>query len=290
MLKQMDKEDLLKIKERGGDVLVYAVNWDCNKITNFQPYPISTPKPKKKKKTEEGSSSSSNGGGGAGTASGTIKVVELYKPPAKVSIIYEATDTSTKSFYTAAQVRETLYKYFTRPFPNDPSETLVSSSNPRMITINPIIAKLLLNETKSPDAQLLRNGSATRDLLAERFVKEHQQYYTVISPSGEESKPKAGQPPKVVITLESRQGKKVVTRVRGMEVFGVDVGKFMDDLKSVAASSVTKGPIEGGGKAAEGMVEVMVQGDKSGEVEKILVKAGIRKAYLTVDNKLKKKK
>ncbi|EPS40105.1 hypothetical protein H072_6061 [Dactylellina haptotyla CBS 200.50] len=284
MLKQMDKDDLIKIKERGGDVLVYAVNWDCNKITSFVPYPIISPKPKRQKKTEDAGAGPSNG------TTGTIKVVEVYKPPAKVAIIYEATGTSTKAFYTASQVRDTLYKYFISPTPSDPSETLVSASNARVISLNPILAKLLLNDTKGPDVQMLKSGTATRDFLAERFVREHQQYYTIISPSGEESKPKTGQPPKIVVTLESRQGKKLVTRIKGMEVFGVDVGKFMDELKSVAASSVTKGPIEGGGKAAEGMVEVMVQGDKNAEVEKLLVKAGIRRANVMVDNKLKKKK
>ncbi|KAF3283129.1 hypothetical protein TWF970_001114 [Orbilia oligospora] len=285
MLKQMDKEDLLKIKERGGDVFVYAVNWDSPRLANFTPYPIVTPKPKKKPVDESTVGPSSSSSSGSSTA---IKVVELYKPPAKLNVLYEAAGVSSKAFYTSSQVRDTLYKYFTSPTPSDPSETLVSSTNARMVTLNPLLSNLLLDDTK--DARLLHSGSATRDLLAERFLRLHQQYYTIISPSGEESKPKSGQPPKITITLESRQGKKVVTRIKGLEVFGVDVGKFMDELKSVAASSVTKGPIEGGGKAAEGLVEVMVQGDKSAEVDKLLVKAGIRKADVVVDNKLKKKK
>ncbi|KAF3310049.1 hypothetical protein TWF173_010161 [Orbilia oligospora] len=285
MLKQMDKEDLLKIKERGGDVFVYAVNWDSPRLANFTPYPIVTPKPKKKPVDESAAGPSSSSSSGSSTA---IKVVELYKPPAKLNILYEAAGVSSKAFYTSSQVRDTLYKYFTSPTPSDPLETLVSSTNARMVTLNPLLSNLLLDDTK--DARLLHSGSATRDLLAERFLRLHQQYYTIISPSGEGSKPKSGQPPKITITLESRQGKKVVTRIKGLEVFGVDVGKFMDELKSVAASSVTKGPIEGGGKAAEGLVEVMVQGDKSAEVDKLLVKAGIRKADVVVDNKLKKKK
>ncbi|KAK6329873.1 hypothetical protein TWF718_003302 [Orbilia javanica] len=283
MLKQMDKDDLLKIKERGGDVFVYAVNWDSTRLANFTPYPISTPKPKKKPVDESAAGPSSSSG-----SSTAIKVVELYKAPAKLNAIYEVVDVSSRAFYTSSQVRDTLYKYFTSPSPSDPSETLVSSTNARMITLNPLLANLLLDNTK--DAKLLNSGTATRDLLAERFLRLHQQYYTIVSPSGEESKPKSGQPPKVTVTLESRQGKKVVTRIKGLEVFGVDVGKFMDDLKSVAASSVTKGPIEGGGKAAEGFVEVMVQGDKSSEVDKLLVKAGVRKTDVVLDNKLKKKK
>ncbi|KAK6360820.1 hypothetical protein TWF730_006942 [Orbilia blumenaviensis] len=285
MLKQMDKEDLLKIKERGGDVFVYAVNWDSNRLANFTPYPVITPKPKKKPVDESAAGPSSSGGSSSSTA---IKVVELYKAPAKLNPIYEVTGVSSKAFYTSSQVRDTLYKYFVSPTPADQSETLVSSTNARMITLNPLLSNLLLDDAK--DARLLSSGTATRDLLAERFLRLHQQYYTIVSPTGEESKPKSGQPPKITITLESRQGKKVVTRIKGLEIFGVDVGKFMDDLKSVAASSVTKGPIEGGGKAAEGMVEVMVQGDKSTEVDKLLVKAGIRKGDVAVDNKLKKKK
>ncbi|KAF3917170.1 Ligatin [Dactylellina cionopaga] len=286
MLKQMDKEELLKIKERGGDVVVYAVNWDCNKLTSFTPYPIIVPRQRKKKAEDNGEGTSSSS-----SAPSAIKVVELYKAlPKKLDAIYNASGTSSKSFYTASQLRETLYKYFASPDPKDPSETLVSATNARMVKINPILADLLLDDSRPADAKLLQVGQATRDLLAEKFVKAHQQYYRIISPSGEESKPRAGQPPKVVLTLESRQGKKTVTRVKGMEVFGVDVGKFMDELKAVAASSVTKAAVEGGGKAAEGMVEVMVQGDKSAEVERLLLKAGVRKMDLMVDNKLKKKK
>ncbi|KAF3941737.1 Ligatin [Dactylella cylindrospora] len=285
MLKAMDKENLLKIKDRGGDVVVYAVNWDCDKIRDFQPYPIIKPKPKKKKAEEGAASSSANGASG-----GTAKVVELYKPSAKLGVIYDITDTSMKEFYTASQVKETLYKYFTSPAPSDPSETLVSSTNARNITLNPIIANLLLDQSIPTDLRLLQARQATRDFLADRFIRLHNPYWSIVTPSGEETKPKAGTPPKITITIESRQGKKTVTKIKGMEVFGVDVGGFLEELKSVAASSVTTGKVEGGGKAAEGMVEVLVQGDKVSVVEGLLTKSGIRKVDITVDNKLKKGK
>ncbi|KAK6330506.1 hypothetical protein TWF696_003395 [Orbilia brochopaga] len=284
MLKQMDKENLLKIKERGGDVLVYAVNWDCDKITSFTPYPIDRPKKVSEGKKPEASTSASSSGSGSSTA--TVKIRELYKPPVKAAVIYDVTDTPFKAFYSASQVRETLYKYFAAPTPTDNS--LVLPTNARMVSLNPTLVDLLIDDSR--DVEILRAGRATRDMLAERFLRLHAPYYSMVLPSGEESKPRAGQPPKVVITLESRQGRKTVTRVKGMETFGVDAGKFMEELKSVAASSVTKGPIEGGGKAAEGMVEVMVQGDKTSEVERLLVKAGVRKTDITLDNKLKKKK
>ncbi|EWC43403.1 hypothetical protein DRE_07650 [Drechslerella stenobrocha 248] len=283
MLKQMDKDNLVKIKERGGDVLVYAVNWDSDRIRTFTPYPIEKPRKKAADSTGVAPAASASG---SSSAAASAKIVELYKPPVKAGAIYDVTKTSTKAFYTAAQVRETLYKYFTAPTPSD--EPLVSQTNARMITLNPTLADLLIDDSR--DVELLRAGRATRDMLAERFLRLHQPYYSIVLPNGEETKPRAGQPPKVVITLESRQGRKTVTRVKGMETFGVDAAKFMEELKSVAASSVTKGPIEGGGKAMEGMVEVMVQGDKTAEIERLLVKAGVRRADLTLDNRLKKKK
>ncbi|KAJ6256532.1 hypothetical protein Dda_8394 [Drechslerella dactyloides] len=282
MLKQMDKDNLLKIKERGGDVLVYAVNWDCDMITSFTPYPIDRSKKVSEGKKPEASTSGSS----SSSSAATVKIRELYKPPVKAAAIYDITETPLKAFYNASQVRETLYKYFAAPTPTD--DSLVLPTNARMISLNPTLADLLIDDSR--DVEILRAGRATRDMLAERFLRLHAPYYSIVLPNGEESKPRAGQPPKVVITLESRQGRKTVTRVKGMETFGVDAGKFMEELKSVAASSVTKGPIEGGGKAAEGMVEVMVQGDKTAEVERLLVKAGVRKADITLDNKLKKKK
>jgi len=276
MLKVMDKEALLKIKERSGEVVIYAVNWDADKISNFKPYPL----PKPKKKASDGPSSAPTN-----NSNSTTKVLELFKPSSKLTPIYDAISVSTRGTYTGAEVSQHLISFFTA----DPDASLIHPTNGRLITINPILAHTLLDPSVSVDAQIMSKGTIPRDQLLERFRKAHNPYYQIVKGSEPPSKPSPGSPPKILIVLEKRQGNKTMTKIQGLETFGVRPPVFAEELKKLAASSTTMQKLVGS-KPADNLVEVLAQGNQEAVVEKLLDKHGISKKYISVDNKLSKGK
>ena len=206
MLKVMDKDQILRIKQRSGEVVIYAVNWDADKIVKFKPYPLHKPT----KNVEAPSSSSNN-------INAPVKIVELFKPTSKLGPIYDAISVSVKNTYTGQEISSHLVAYFTA----DPDASLICITNARLITINPTIAHALLDPSIPIDAQILSKGLIPRDHLLERFKKLHSPYYQILRSSEPPNKPSPGSPPKISIVIEKRQGQKLMTKIQGLEVFGV---------------------------------------------------------------------
>ena len=94
--------------------------------------------------------------------------------------------------------------------------------------------------------------------------------------------------PKITLRLKTQQGKKIVTKVKGLEVFGVSLAAFVEALKGLVVSSIMIQAVVRS-KLSEGLVEVLVQGNQEEVVEKLLMKQEIAKKFLVVNNKLKKK-
>ena len=78
----------------------------------------------------------------------------------------------------------------------------------------------------------------------------------------------------MVLYLEKRQGRKTITRLTGMELFGIDPEILASELKIMCASSTTVSPVVGV-KSSQPQVEVMIQGSKLKEVCQSLTKYGI---------------
>jgi len=99
-------------------------------------------------------------------------------------------------------------------------------------------------------------------------------------------KPKSGPPPKVSVVIEKRTGTKTVTKVGGVEVFGINPDLLASDLQKKCASSTSVGQLMGG---KPGMMEVLVQGDQRDVVEKELGRRGVDRRWIDVVDKTKKK-
>lgn len=87
--------------------------------------------------------------------------------------------------------------------------------------------------------------------------------------------------------MEKRQGRKTVTRVFGLEPFGVDPKGLAEELQKICAGSATVGQAVA---LKPGLLEVMVQGSQAKEVEKALEKRGIPGRFVGVLDKTVGKK
>ena len=83
------------------------------------------------------------------------------------------------------------------------------------------------------------------------------------------------------LLVETRGGKKVVTRVLGLEAFGISPDEFADDLKPLCASSVAVYPATGEYKG----MEVLAQGSHVRYVLQVLNQQGLDEQFVLLKDK-----
>jgi translation initiation factor 2D len=187
----------------------------------------------------------------------------------------------TKDFYPASDLKSLLNSYIE-------TKSLAQPNNKRLIKLDDVLSNALFASTPADTNELAKSkGIYKRDQLAERLIAACSPYYRITAPSGEQQKPKSGQAPKISVVVEKRQAKKSVTRIFGLEPFGVDPKGLAEELQKVCAGSATVGQAVG---LKPGLLEVMVQGSQSKVVEKALEKRGVPARFLTVLDKIGGKK
>jgi translation initiation factor 2D len=102
-----------------------------------------------------------------------------------------------------------------------------------MINIDPIMCDAILTKQEYNSINKL-----TRDQILHRLCQKMQPFHTIKLP-GKEAVLRKGQPKPVEITQEVRQGRKTITKVTGVEGFGLDVDELSKELTRLCASSAT---------------------------------------------------
>jgi translation initiation factor 2D len=117
-----------------------------------------------------------------------------------------------------------------------------------------------------------------KDDLLKALLKKLSPYFAIVGPTGQ-CQISSGQLPSVTVTVETRMGNKVVTHIRGLEVFGVDLQAFTKDCQKRFACAASTGLVPGMVKDRE----VVVQGHLSSELEGLLVEGcGVPKHLIEV--------
>ncbi|KAJ3005789.1 Eukaryotic translation initiation factor 2D [Thoreauomyces humboldtii] len=266
-LKAMEKRGLIKLKERGGETLLVSVNRQHPHIVEFDaPKKLAGDEKLQKEglaglvgaPAETGGNAVGTQGSGAAKLTGPVSVIELYKPLQKELPLFQHVEHSKNSFYTLADLRNLINDYATL-------HSLVDRSNPRMIKIDPHLADSLLKREEYTTIDYL-----PRDVLVQRLVDRMQAFHELKAPGLTEGEIRKGVPKPIVIHLEKRGGNKCITRIVGMEAFGIGADQLAACLKIRCASSTSVTPIPG--KTTTVFHEVMVQGTKSKDVCAVLEK------------------
>ncbi|KAM5434106.1 hypothetical protein McanMca71_001547 [Microsporum canis] len=280
-IKHLDKMKLLKSKDRGGETIVMDVDFDDIQVDQFVPYRLP-------KKTSSGGAKAKIGPGNtAGSVSlEQVNVKTLYRPsPKLVPELFPALSTTdVNNYYSASDVSKRLNDYISSQDP-----PIISSSNPRLLKLNAFIGNKII---PSNDIGTLSRGTITRDALLKKLLEEPSlcaPYHAILKPNQTLSdvKPKPGALPKATITVERRTGTKLGTKVAGLDRFGISPQLLADELSKKCASSTSVSQALGG---AKGEMEVFLQGDHRGVVEKLLVDKGLKSQWISVVDKSQKKK
>lgn len=322
-VRQLAKEKLIKSKDQGNESVIMDIDFKHDSVVHFAPLHRA---PKQRSGNGQGQATSGSvkadasgvaksgqGQGSAGadtTTAGPANNPDPSRPDLKMSTFYRPKPflspifpTDSRTFLTKVDIQTRLNDYVT-------AEKLVDLSNKRMITLDPVLAGLF------SDADRPRSGSVTRASVYERIltpagsspfwllhpssvsapVSSSAATTTAVGQSSDMAtptttvyKPKPGHPPKLSVSLENRMGNKTVTKLTGLEQFGVDAHSLADELRRACAASTSVDRASGVKKGIEAW-EVMVQGKRTKDVLAVLERGfGVKEEWVDVVDKSKKK-
>ncbi|KAI9759130.1 MAG: hypothetical protein M4579_002577 [Chaenotheca gracillima] len=284
-IKALEKDLLLKSKDRnGGETVVLDIDFEDRAVAEFVPYKL----PKK------GAGIGSTGGVGVkGGPTGStsdpsvgqqLKRIGLYRPKEKLSPMFEAANSSIKALYLSTEIRSIVIGYVE-------SESLVDTTNRRLIKLNPFLANAVIDSNTPLDKQILAKGDVQRDTLVDRVIGSCSPYWAILrgSETKDDVKPSSGKPPQVQILLETRSGNKTVTKLSGVEAYHIQPQSLAEELQKVCASSTSVSQLVGS-SPRNPVMEVLVQGPQTKAVTKALEDRGLQKTWIEVVDKTKGKK
>ncbi|KAG5660153.1 hypothetical protein KAF25_003675 [Fusarium avenaceum] len=282
-IKQLDKLRIVKSKDRnGGETVILDIDFDHDQVNGFRPYRLPTPKATGSAagtSAEDGQASS-----GPSSSSGQkIDIQMVYRPSSK---LVPTLLPSKSEFYSAAQVSAAVKAYIDQ-------HPELGGQGKSTVKLDPFLANDILgSKPTDEDRSYLAAGRIPRGVLQKRVLEDSHlcQPFHIISQSGvpSDQKPKAGSPPRILITIEKRTGTKVVTKVSNLEPFFIDPQVLAPELQKKCAGSASVGQVAG---AKPGLMEVVVQGDQRKVLTtEILAKKGIDMKWVDTVDKTKPKK
>ncbi|KAI4123572.1 MAG: hypothetical protein LQ347_006097 [Umbilicaria vellea] len=283
----MDKEKLLRSKDRnGGETVVMDIDFEDRSITDFIPYKL----PKRDTPSADTSGGTASKAPATNNASNddsigqTLKTLILFRPKDKLAPIFAAASSSTKNLYLATELRSIATSYIE-------SENLVSPTNQRLVTLNPILANAVFDTPSSTDRDVLAKGTVPRDALLDRILSSCAPFHAILRNADPTTaaKPKAGAPPKITILVETRSGNKTVTKVSGLEAFHINAHRLGDELQKACASSTSVALLVGC-SPKNPVCEVLVQGPQRDVVARALERRGVQRGWVEVVDKTKGKR
>ncbi|KAF2128958.1 RNA binding protein-like protein Ligatin/Tma64 [Dothidotthia symphoricarpi CBS 119687] len=279
-VKSLDKQKMVRCKDRDGhEVVILDIDFKDRQIEQFVPYRL----PKKDAPTASASGKSGAPSSNESSVGQKLKLVSLLRPKEKLAPIFHASKADPRGMYTPAELKQILIAYVE-------AENLVNAKNRRLININPQLADALLGSSAADNAAL-SSGTMPRDALAERMVAATSPFHAILRNDADiaDTKPKAGAPPKITITLETRSGNKMVSKVHGLEPYHIAPQPLADELRKTCAGSTSVDKLQGS-SPKNPIMEVMVQGPQKDAILKALEKRGVRPNWVDVVDKTKGKK
>lgn len=261
-LKVMEKEKLMKVKEKGGDVSIISLAGSDNEtVARHELFKVAK-KPAEKKDTEESPS---------GT---TLTVTQFWKPKSAAGDFFKAMGQPMSAYYQGSELTKMLQEYIAK-------EKIADPKKPKNVVLD-----YTLRGSLGGTSQLT---SVPRANLTQMLQLNCQPFHTVTK-DGEDPTSvslQKGLPPSITVTQEKRNRNKMATVITGLEHFRIDLYSLADDLKIACAGSATISPVKEGSTE----MEVMVQGPQYDSVVNLLVKRGVKPQWIQKkDGKGKPKK
>ncbi|CAO0798618.1 unnamed protein product [Mucor circinelloides] len=285
-LKAMDKAGLIKTKEQRGETMVVSVNYshpslqDLRKYKTMESATTQAANAKENAAKEAAAAATSakeqDAAKAKNASNNQIEIQEIYKPLGNsMQKLFEEAKHDKDGIYTIPQVRQVMMDYIK-------IHNVVDLQNQKMINIDPTLCDAILTKQEYNSINKL-----TRDQILHRMCQKMQPFHSVKLP-GKEAVLKKGACKPIEIVQEVRQGRKTITKVTGVEGFGLDVDELSKELTRLCASSATYNPVHGV-SPKNPLYEIMVQGPQIKNITHLLISKGVPPRFIDTEDKTAKK-
>lgn len=270
--KAMEKDGLVKVKDRGDDVVIQQLTGAAdNRVKEFVIFKV-------KKKVNPSPATT-------GIQGTKLTSVDLWKPHSGAQrFLKEAAPGTMSQYYDNDMLKVALVGYINH-------KKLVDKANKKNIVADDLLAAALNLPKEGALNPALR--SIGRDKLVSKLQANCTAFHLIYDPEDpiiqdetasallKSFKPAKGPVPVILIETERRGGNKVVTKVTNIEPFHIDPSTFAEELRKTCAGSTAVNPI----KEGSDQVEVLVQGPQIKAVQDALTKRGVRPQWMEVKEK-----
>jgi len=268
-MKSLSKRKLCKLKEGKGQLQVITINRNHPDYLSFIPHENSNNNNNNREAQETVSSNS--------TTSSIPHITEMWKPHQHMKHFLEYLQKDENALYSREDVRNAVQQY---------GREKGLWMDAERITLDEVLKDALFKgNTKGLTEEIpsTMNWKEMEQILLSRM----QPFHVLFKPGEEEPIVRKGAVKPVRIVIEDRQGgRKHVTRIQGIETFGIEPEDFAQkaQIAFACASSVHSLP----GK--QHAMEVQCQGNVANDVCKWLQKFGIPCGWIEIEDKQKNKK
>ncbi|WWC94546.1 hypothetical protein V866_001392 [Kwoniella sp. B9012] len=285
-MKELGKEGLLKIKETKGEVIVQSFDPNHPSLQNHSEFTtIAQEEHKAAKKTAREAASNPDGessnntnaqrsgisdGGVAKGKGKELEVEELWKPSGGAIGFWEAAGVDKSTLHHPSELKSALDAYLTK-------HSLIHPSDHRYVLLDDELGRAVGIKRPEPGDKMARD----------EVMKKLKSGASWSVSLGGVIKKGTLQP--ITMTVKTRQGRKTVTHVYGLETFNIDPDGFAEEMRKVCAGSASVQPLPGASPKLN-LQEVQIQGSQVKLVIEALVGRGIPKKWIKESEDSKKKK
>lgn len=272
---------MVLVKEWKDEAAILNIDFEDSVLKSFKP--TYRPPQKEPNPSAPGTSGTAAPSSSDSSIGQQLRILQLYRVKEKYSELFAGSD--HRGYHSAADIKDIVFTYVER-------ENLISQENRRMVTLNPFLANSIVDGSHPNDKAYLHKGLIPRDALADQVLAACSPYHIVMRGTfkpDDIQKPKAGHPPKITITLETRSGNKTVTKLSGLEPYYILPQPLAEELRKVCAGSTSIDKLVGSSDKNP-VMEILVQGPQKDAILKALEKRGIDKKWVDSVDKTKKKK
>ncbi|OCF31922.1 translation initiation factor 2D [Kwoniella heveanensis BCC8398] len=259
-MKEVSKQGLLKTKETKGEVVVQSFDSKHPALQNHAEFTtIAEVEAKEARKAARAAvTAEQNGSSGAGKAK-EIVVEEVWKPASGALTFWEACGIDNSTFHPPSALKASLDAYVTK-------NKLILPDH-RSIVLDEELGRAVGIKKPEPGMAMARDR-----VLAKLKASVNWS----VSVGGVMKK---GSLQPITMSVKTRQGRKTVTHVSGLETFSVDIDSFAEEMRKACAGSASVQPLPGASPKLN-LQEIMIQGNQIKAVTEALLARGVPKRWI----------
>ena len=280
-LKAMQKHSLLFTKEKQGELLVTSIHRQHPEVVavvagkEWQQAVKAKAKAREKearererKREEEEGLATAGSGALMEAEKQPLTILHKYKPSAQLraAVFNESED----ELFTMKQAKQQLADYCRQHSLDDGGS----------VRLDTALAEAVMSGGAGDGSRV------SKAALTKAFDSQLTLYSAVVLPTASSTQPPVfhrGDVQPVTVSVEQRAGNRTVTRLSGLDRYGVDVVEWGREAARHYAASVTSEESKGGKKGAR---DVLVQGDcRDGLTERLWQECGIPRDYVKIEAK-----